>query len=108
MGKIPGTIYHLLVTASTVQQICCVSLMLVAITLWRLHHKWRDLIFVAYPTGLVLNEDGEPNIDTRSDGISRNPVEVHIPFDKDAAMKIFSDKEDYQLSWAVNYLEENV
>ncbi len=60
---------------------------------------------VYFPTGLILNENGEPNIDTRADRESRNPVEVHIPFDYDAAMKIFRDKEDYELDWAVKYLE---
>lgn len=65
------------------------------------------IVTVRYPTGLVLNEDVEPNVDTRSDRISRNPVEVRIPFDHDAAMKIFCDKEDYELDWAIQYLEQN-
>lgn len=65
------------------------------------------IVTVGYPTGLVLNEDGEPNVDTRSDRISRNPVEVRIPFDHDAAMKIFCDKEDYELDWAIQYLEQH-
>lgn len=65
------------------------------------------IAIVNYPTGLVLNEDGEPNIDTRSDRISRNPVEVRIPLDHDAAMRIFRDKEDYELNWAIQYLEQN-
>ena len=65
------------------------------------------LVSVGYPVGLILNEDGEPNIDTRADRISRDPVEVRIPFDYDAAMKIFRDKEDYELEWAVQYLERN-
>ena len=63
------------------------------------------LAFVGFPVGLVLNEDGEPNVDTTADRISRNPVEVRIPFDHDAAMKIFRDKEDYELDWAVKYIE---
>ena len=65
------------------------------------------VVTVDYPIGLVLNEDGEPNIDTKSDRISRNPVEVRIPFDYDAAMKMFCDKQDYELDWAVNYIENN-
>lgn len=65
------------------------------------------IVIVGYPVGLVLNEDSEPNIDTRSDRISRNPVEVRIPFDYDAAMKIFHDKEDHELDWAIEYLEQN-
>ena len=65
------------------------------------------IVIVGYPVGLVLNEEGEPNIDTRPDRISRDPVEVRIPFDYDAAMKIFRDKEDYELDWAIQYLEQN-
>ena len=64
------------------------------------------LLCVYYPVGLVLNEDGEPNADTAADRVSRDPVEVRIPFDYDAAMKIFRDKEDYELDWAVKYIED--
>jgi len=45
-------------------------------------------------------------VDTAHDRISRNPLEVRIPFDYDAAMKIFCEKEDYELAWAMEYLEE--
>lgn len=64
------------------------------------------VVTVGYPVGLILNEDGEPNIDTASDRISRNPVEVRIPFDDEAARRIFVDGEDYELAWAMEYLEE--
>lgn len=60
---------------------------------------------VVFPTGLVLNEDGVPNIDTRADRISRNPVDVRIPLDYDAAMRIFHYGEDYELEWAIEYLQ---
>lgn len=63
-------------------------------------------IYVCFPVGIVLNGNGDPNIDTRADRISRNPVEERIPFDYDAAMKIFRDKEDYELEWAIQYLEK--
>ena len=63
-------------------------------------------VIVGYPVGLILDETGVPNIDTRADRISRDPVEVRIPLDFDAAMKIFRGKEDYELEWAVKYLEE--
>lgn len=66
------------------------------------------IVTVYYPTGLVLNENNEPSIDTRADRISRNPVEERIPLDYDAAMKIFRDKEDYELDWAIKYLEEHL
>ena len=62
-------------------------------------------VTVFYPTGLVLDENRVPNVDTRADRISRNPVEVRIPLDHDAAMRIFRDKEDYELDWAIKYLE---
>lgn len=65
-----------------------------------------SVVGVLYPTGLLLGEDGVPYIDTRADRVSRDPVEVRIPFDYDAAMKIFRDGEDYELEWAVNYLSE--
>ena len=64
-------------------------------------------VYVGFPVGLVLDGNGDPNIDTRSDCISRNPVEERIPLDYDAAMKIFRDKEDYELEWAIQYLEKN-
>ena len=54
----------------------------------------------------TYDENGVPNIDTSADHISRDPVEVRIPFDKDAAMRIFRDKEDYELDWAIRYLEQ--
>ena len=62
------------------------------------------LVEVRYPVSLILNENDEPNIDVKADRVSRNPVEVRIPFDKDAAMKIFSGGEDYELDWAIDYL----
>ena len=62
-------------------------------------------IYVGFPVGLVLDGNGDVNIDTRADRISRNPVEERIPLDYDAAMKIFRDGEDYELEWAVDFLE---
>ena len=65
------------------------------------------IVTVGYPTGLVMDGNGDPNIDTRADRISRDLVEERIPLDYDAAMKMFRDKEDYELDWAVNYLENS-
>ena len=67
----------------------------------------KGIVEVSYPIGLTLDETGAPNIDPRADRISRDPVEVRIPLDYNAAMKIFRDKEDYELEWAVNYLKKN-
>ena len=66
-----------------------------------------DRIITPLRTGLVLDENHVPNVDTRADRISRNPVEVRIPLDYDAAMRIFRDKEDYELDWAIKYLENS-
>ena len=62
-------------------------------------------VMAGYPTGLILDETGVPNVETKPDRISRNPVEVHIPFDLDAAMQMFRDGKDYELDWAMQYLE---
>lgn len=65
------------------------------------------IVSVGYPTGLILDEKGELFNDTRADRLSRNAAEVRIPLDKAAAMSIFRDKKDYELEWAVNYLENS-
>lgn len=64
-----------------------------------------DGIAVSFPVGLVLNENNEPNIDTAADRVSRDPVEVRIPFDEEAARRIFADEEDYELEWAIEFLK---
>ena len=64
-------------------------------------------LLVGFPTGLILDENGLPKVDTAADCISRNPVEVRIPFDYDAAMQMFHEKEDYELAWAMGYLKYN-
>ncbi len=58
----------------------------------------------SYPVGLVLDENGEPLIDTKADRVGRNPLDVKIPFDKNAAIKMFSGEGDYELEYAVEYL----
>lgn len=63
-------------------------------------------LVVAFPSGLILNEESEPNIDIKADRISRNPNEVYIPFDKDAAMQMFSGEGDYEIEWAIEFLEK--
>ena len=67
----------------------------------------KGQVVVSYPVGLTINENGEPDTDPRADRISRDPVAVRIPLDYEAAMKIFRDKEDYELDWAVKYLEKS-
>lgn len=59
---------------------------------------------IDYPNGIVLDENGDPNIDVDDSRESRDPVDVKIPLDKEAALKIF-DGTDYELEWAVQYLD---
>ena len=61
-------------------------------------------VSINYPTGLILNQDGVPSIDTTDERISRNPVDIKIPLDKESALKLFSG-EDYELEWAIDYLK---
>lgn len=56
--------------------------------------------------GLVLDENGNLNIDFDYTQQSRNPVDIKIPLDKESALKIFGG-EDYELEWAIDYLNEN-
>ncbi|MBR3834398.1 MAG: hypothetical protein IKJ73_08765 [Lachnospiraceae bacterium] len=60
---------------------------------------------LSYPVGLVLDENKEPLVDTRADRVGRNPLDVKIPFDNDAAIKMFSGEGDYELEYAVEYLK---
>jgi hypothetical protein len=60
-----------------------------------------------YPTGLVLAKEGYPLIDTDETRTSNIELDVRIPFDYNAAMHIFGGgAEDYELRYAVEYLEK--
>lgn len=61
-------------------------------------------VAVGYPIGLVLDQNGNPNIDVDETRESRNPVDIKIPLDKEAALKIFNGV-DYELEWAIDYLD---
>jgi len=63
---------------------------------------------VSYPVFLSLGEDGKPLIDTDPGRTNRIPLDVVIPVDKEAALRIFSNDEedDYELEYAVSYLAE--
>ena len=58
---------------------------------------------IVFPTGLVLDENGNPNIDIDETRISRNPIDIKIPLNKESAIKIFNSI-DYELEWAIEYL----
>jgi C-terminal processing protease CtpA/Prc len=60
---------------------------------------------INYPVGLILDQDGNPNIDIDDSRTSRNPVDIKIPLTKENAIKIF-DGEDYELEWAIDYLNK--
>lgn len=65
-------------------------------------------VCINYPSCLTLSEDAVPYIDTDVTRTNRIPLEETIPVDKEAAMTIFSGKdEDYELEYAVEYLENN-
>jgi hypothetical protein len=61
-------------------------------------------VIVTFPTGVVLAENGNPNIDIDDTRISRNLVDAKIPLNKEGAIKIL-DGIDYELEWAIEYLE---
>ena len=60
---------------------------------------------IMYPVGLILDQNGNPNIDIDDTRESRNPVDIKIPLDKNAALRIFDGK-DYELEWAIDYLNK--
>ncbi len=59
---------------------------------------------LSYPVGLVLDENGEPLVDTRADRVGRNPLDVKIPYDMEAAVRMFSGQGDYEMEYAIEYL----
>lgn len=61
---------------------------------------------IGYPNGPVLDENNEPRIDTRADRVTRIPLDVHIPLTEAAAEIIFGGDGDYELEYAIQYLEE--
>lgn len=60
---------------------------------------------IIYPNVPVLDEDKNPRIDTRADRETRIPLDQHIPLTEEAAMAIFSGDGDYELEYALDYLE---
>ena len=70
----------------------------------------RDGFSIKYPVFLTLGEDDLPLIDTDASRKNRIPLDVEIPVDRDAALRIFDmtsdDSDDYALSYAMDYLQE--
>ena len=52
---------------------------------------------------VIVDENGNPNIDVDDTRISRNPIDIKIPLNKESAIKIFNSI-DYELEWAIEYL----
>ena len=61
---------------------------------------------ITYPTGLSLDENKEPFIDTAKDRISRNSIDKKIPLTQDAAIKIFIKNQDYELDYAIEFFNQ--
>lgn len=59
---------------------------------------------IKYPTFMNLDQNGDPRIDTNADRISRIPLDEQIALTKKAALSIFNGKGDYELDYAVDYL----
>lgn len=59
-----------------------------------------------YPYFLTLDENGEPRIDTKADRISRVPLDEHIALTEESALAIFSGNGDYELDYALDFLNQ--
>ncbi len=57
-----------------------------------------------FSSALLLDENGDILIDSAADRISRNPLEITIPFDEAAMTAIFLNDEDYVLKLALQQL----
>lgn len=60
---------------------------------------------IGYPNSMLLDENGEPRIDTRADRVSRIPLDEPIALTDAAVEAIFSGEGDYELEYALDYLE---
>lgn len=59
-----------------------------------------------FSSALLLDENGDIFIDAAADRVSRNPLEIAIPFDEEAMTAIFLNDEDYVLNYALNYMAD--
>lgn len=63
------------------------------------------LFAVGYPNGLVLGENNLPLIDTKADRITSVPLDSRIEATKECVLAIFEDGTDYELDYALHFLE---
>lgn len=67
----------------------------------------EGLFSVNYPIGLIMGEDNTPLIDTSPSRQTRVILDEHIKINDEEAEKIFSDpKNDFELEYALNYIEK--
>ncbi len=62
---------------------------------------------IQYPFFMSIDENGDPFIDTKADRISRVPLDEQIPLTEKAALTIFGGEGDYELDYAVHYLDSS-
>lgn len=61
---------------------------------------------LTYSAVLLLNEDGTVFIDTDETRTATVPLDVRIPFDEEAVVRLFDEKEDYVLQYAKDFLRK--
>lgn len=59
-----------------------------------------------FSSALLLDENGDPLIDAAADRVSRNPLEIVVPFDEAAMTAIFVNDEDYVLNEALKLMAD--
>lgn len=60
---------------------------------------------IHYPVILEVDQNGDPLIDTNTSREGRIPLEVEIPLDEKAVLAIFEAGTDYELEYAVDWLQ---
>ena len=65
-------------------------------------------IVVRYPIIATLEQDSTVSIDAGKDRVSNITPDVKIPLDQDAVDRIFEQGKDYELEYAMEYLNEKV
>ncbi len=61
-------------------------------------------LFAVYPSIACVDEDDTVMIDSKKDGIGGIKPELKIPVDETAASLLFSEEEDYELKYVLDYI----
>ena len=64
-----------------------------------------DYLF-GYPVLSFLDENNLPAADVDETRTRRIPLDIHIPLDKDAVVKLFSEDVDYEMEYVAAYLKD--